>query len=266
MSANLGDVNGSSSYPNSQAFSFTPTPSPLPGQKAESAQFNGDFTNFLQGQQTVPQLQDKYSNKYNVPFLQGNAQQQSNQLGTLGNQMQALPASVNSASQNSLLTSGQKDKVVSSQFAPIQQAYNQTATSLGQTNQALGTATQNVNQSVGQEQAQQMKMAQPWLQKYDTMAIQHASANTQWNQTNQWELNRLIDNQQAGVQMSEGQQNRMEQLAQQENGFQNNLTLLEKQASYYKSKSFQAWGGNNNQQGNQLQNQVVSGSYGNGGG
>ena len=178
-----------------------------------------------------------------MPFLQNTAQQQNNQVAYLGNEIQALPQSVASNSENSMLTSGQKDAIVRSQQAPLAQAYQNTATQANQTNQGLGTATQNVNQSVGQEQAQQMKMVQPWLQKYDTMAIQHAAQNTQWNQTNQWELNRLIDNQQSGVQLSEGQQDRLEKLAQQENGFQNELNLLVEKASYIKSGAFKNWSG-----------------------
>ncbi len=227
------NINQDSSYPHSMDVNFKPTASPLPEQKKAYDQYNTDYTNFLGNQETVGQLQDRYSNKFNIPFLEQNQQQQSNQLGVLGNQLQALPASVNSATANSMLTQGQKDRMVQSQQAPLAQQYNQVQTAANQTNQTLGTAQQNMGKMITAEQAQQMKMTQPWLQKYDQMNIQNAAENTQWTQTNQWELNRLLANQSAGVTLSEGQQNRLEQLAAQEDAFHNQLAIMDKQNQMY---------------------------------
>ncbi len=226
-------INQDPSYAHSMDVQFKPTPSPLPEQKKAYDQYNKDYTDFLGSQETVGQLQDRYSNKFNIPFLEQNQQQQSNQLGFLGNQLQALPASVNSATANSMLTQGQKDRMVQSQQAPLANQYNQVQTAANQTNQTLGTARTNMGQMITAEQAQQMKMTQPWLQKYDEMNIQNAAENTQWTQTNQWELNRLLANQSAGVTLSEGQQNRLEQLAAQEDAFHNQLAVMDKQNQMY---------------------------------
>lgn len=229
MAIDYSKVNTDSSYPHSFDISFTPTESPLARQKSDYEQFNKDYTNFLGSQETVGQLQDRYANKYNVPFLQQQAQQQNNQLAMLGNQMQALPQSVASASSNSMLTSGQKARLVQNAQQPLAQQYQNLGAQATATNQALGTAEQNVNQAISAEQAQQMKMTQPWLQKYDFTTIANAAENTQWTQKNQWELDRLLANQSAGVTLSEGQQNRLYQLASQENAFQNSLEYLDKQ-------------------------------------
>lgn len=228
----MADINSDPNYANSQDINFTPSASPIPAQKAAFDTYNKDFTNFLGSQETPTQIADRYSNKYNVPFLQNQQQQQNAQLELLGNKLQALPASVNSASANSLLTRGQKDRIIQSQSAPLQQNYNNLAQTAGQTTNQLNSANSNINQAISLEQADQLKQTQPWLQKYDAMNIFNAAENTQWNATNQWELNTLLANQQAGVTLSEGQQSRLEALAAQENAFHNQLDLLEKQNEY----------------------------------
>lgn len=228
----MADINQDSTYARSMDINFTPTASPIAAQREEFSKYNTDYTNFLAGQETVPQLQDRYSNRYNIPFLQQTNQQQLENMDFLGNAIKAAPASVNSASQNSLLTSGQKDRLVQARTAPLVENYGKIATSQAATGSQLATAESNLNKAISAEQAQQMKMTQPWLQKYDEMNIIQAAERTQWTQTNQWELNRLLSNQSTGVTLSEGQQNRLNQLAMQENAFQNELALLEKQNEY----------------------------------
>lgn len=224
--ANTGSVNTSSDYAKSLNFDFTPSASPIPAQKTAYDAFNGDFTKFLGSQETVPQIQDRYANKYNIPFLQGQAQEQNNRTSALGSQLSGLPASVASSTMNSMLTQGQKDRIIESRQAPLLKSYNDSATQAGQTNAALGVAETNINQAVTAEQAQQLKMTQPWLQKYDAMTIANAAENTQWSQTNQMELDRLMSNQRTGMTLSEGQQQRLEQLAEQENAFHNDLEKI----------------------------------------
>lgn len=225
-------------YASSQDFAFTPTPSPLPAQKAAYNTFNTDFTNFLGGQETIPQLQDRYANRYNIPYLQETAQRQNEAATQVGDQIRALPASVASSSANSMLTQGQKDRIVQSQQAPLMTSYNGLASDANDTSTRLGTAETNLNTAVSGEQAQQMKMTQPWLQKYDATTIQNAAENTQWTQDNQWEFNKLLANQNAGITLSEGDQARLNQLAVQEDAFNNQLDLLDKQNSY----ALELWG------------------------
>src|SRR5258708_968942 len=137
-----GNVNTSganaNNYPHSMDINFTPTPSPLPAQKQAYNDYNTAFTGFLNSQETVPQLQARYQNRYNIPFLQTQAQQQGEQMADVGNQLQALPLSVASDSQNSTLTQGQKDAIVQSRSVPLTQEYNTMQTAYGNTSKALG--------------------------------------------------------------------------------------------------------------------------------
>lgn len=210
-------------YADSQDFAFTPTPSPIPAQRAAYDTYNTDYTNFINGQETPTAIADRYSNKYNVPYLQDQQQQNNLILGALGNQITALPASIGSASGNSMLTTGQKARLVQSAAAPLTQDFTSVSQNANSVNAALGTAETNVNQSIGFEQADQMKKLAPWLQKYDAMTIMNAAENAGWNATNSWELDRLSKNQAAGITLSEGEQNRLEDLASKEAAFQSAL-------------------------------------------
>lgn len=223
-----------SPYAESQNFDFKPTESPLARQKEDYAKFNADYTNFINAQETPTQLADRYANKYNVPYLQQQQQQNNLLLGAIGNQIQALPASINSASSNSMLTQGQKDRLVASQSAPLTQNYNSLAQNANAVNQASQQATENVDRAIGFEQADQIKKLAPWLQKYDFNTIANAAENTQWTQTNQWELNRLLANQQAGVTLSEGEQGRLYQLAEMEASFQSALDNIMEEGNQYR--------------------------------
>lgn len=214
------DYTSPNNYARSMDFSFTPTPSPLPGQREAFNTFNSDYTNFINAQETPTAIADRYSNKYNIPYLQEQAQNNNLILSALGNQIKALPGSVGSASGNSMLTAGQKDRVIQSQAAPLTQDFNTISANATGVNSALGAADANVLKAVGFEQADQMKKLTPWLQKYDAMTIMNAMENSQWSQTNSWELDRLSKNQAAGVTLSEGEQKRMYDLAAQEATFQ----------------------------------------------
>jgi hypothetical protein len=218
-----------SPYAESQNFDFTATPSPLPGQRENYKKFNADYTNFINAQETPTQIADRYANKYNVPYLQEQQQKNNLMLGALSNQITALPTSINSASGNSMLTQGQKDRLVANQSAPLTQNYNALAQNANNVNQASQQATENVDRAIGFEQADQMKKLAPWLQQYDFDTIANAAENTQWTQTNQWEFNRLIANQQAGVTLSEGEQGRLFELASQEAAFQAALDQIHAQ-------------------------------------
>lgn len=217
------DYKSPDNYSNSKNFSFTPTPSPLPAQKAAYDTFNTDFTGFINAQETPTQIADRYSNKYNIPFLQEQAQKQNENVTYLGNQISAIPSNVSTSSANSMLTTGQKARVAQSQAAPLTQEYNTAVTAAGNTGTQLNAAGSNVNTAISLEQADQIKKLSPWTQKYDAMTIQNAAENTQWTATNSWELDRLIKNQAAGVQLSEGEQSRLLQLATQEASFQSAL-------------------------------------------
>lgn len=217
---NYSSPTSATPYAESQNFDFTATPSPIPQQKEDYAKFNTAYTNFINSQETPTAIADRYSNKYNLPYLQEQAQQNNLMLSSLGNNIRALPASVAGASGNSMLTAGQKERVVASQAAPLTQNYNTMAGNANVTNQAIATAQDNVNKAIGFEQADQMKKLAPWLQQYDFDTITRAAENTQWTQTNQWEFNRLLANQQAGVTLSEGEQGRLYKLAEMEASFQ----------------------------------------------
>lgn len=168
--------------------SFTPTANPVDKERAAYGDFNKGFTDFLGSQDTVPQLQDKYANKYNVPDLQQKAQFQNEQAQQVGDSIAGVATNFGNDSANSTLTQGQRDRAIQSRTQPLLNSFNALTANANQTNAALGTAQTNQNAAVTAEQAQQMKMTQPWLQAYDEGNILNAAEQTGWSQANSMEL------------------------------------------------------------------------------
>lgn len=204
---------------------FTPTASPLEDTKKRYSDLNTGFTNFLNSQETVPQLTTRYNQQYGIPQMQNNLQQGQEQYDYLGNQIRSMPTSVAQGSQESILTQGQKDRVVQSRQAPILEQQGVLGQNLSQLGNRLSTAQTNANQMISAEQAQQLKMTQPWTQAYNTESVLSTMAMTGWSTQNSMELQRLLANQSAGIQLSEGEKNRMNALAVSENNFEHQLKL-----------------------------------------
>lgn len=204
---------------------YQTTPSPVPTQRANADVFNTDFTSFLNSQETVPQIQDRYNNQYGVPDLQNQIQRGTQQYDYLGNQILDMPNSIAQRSQESILTQGQKDRQVQAESAPLLQQQGMVGQNLSRTQQNLGVAQTNVGQMMNAEQAQQLKMTQPWMMKHEDNNILNAAEMTGWTFQNSQELDKLLANQSAGVTLTEGERTRLNQLAMKEKEFENNIKL-----------------------------------------
>lgn len=215
---------------NDFSVNFSPSASPLEDTKKRYGDLNAGFTGFLNSQETVPQLTSRYNDMYGVPQMQNQIQQGNQQYDYLGNQVMNMPKTVAQGSQESIMTQGQKDRVVQSQQAPILQQQGVLGQNLSRMGQNLGTAQTNAGNMINAEQAQQMKMTQPWMQSYNTESVLSTMAMTGWSSQNSMELQRLLANQSAGIQISEGEKNRMNQLAVAENNFEHQLKLQQDSA------------------------------------
>jgi len=204
---------------------FSPTASPVDAERKTYNDLNSGFTNFLGSQATVPQLTTKYNDQFGIPQLQSNIAKGQEQYDALGNQLAGLPKDVAQRSQESILTQGQKNRVVQAEQAPILQQQSMLGQNINQMGNRLSTAQTNAGNMISAEQAQQTKMTQPWLQAYSNENVLSSMAMTGWTQSNSQELQRLLANQQAGITLSEGEKNRANQLAMQEKDFENSLKV-----------------------------------------
>lgn len=210
---------------------FTPTTSPVGEQADIYAGIDKGYSDAIAGQSTVPQLTTKYNEMFGVPQMQQQLQQGTELFDTLGAQMRGLPKDIAQRSQESIVTQGQKNRMIQAEQAPILEQQGILGTNLSRLQSNLGTAQQNAGMMISAEQAQQAKELSPWLQKYDNQSVLSAMRMSGWTLENQMELDRLLANQQAGVTLSEGERNRANQLSIAEKGFAAQLEQIREQGN-----------------------------------
>lgn len=204
---------------------FKPTASPVNQEADIFANINKGYSGAIAGQQTVPQLITGYNEKFGIPDMQASIARDTGSYDALGNSIRNMPKEIAQRSQESILTQGQKDRQVQAESAPLLQAQGMLGQKLSRDQANLGVAQSNASQMVSAEQVQQEKELSPWLKQYDNESILSAMRMSGWTFENQSELTRLIQNQQAGITLSEGEKNRANQLAIAEKGFENALKL-----------------------------------------
>lgn len=219
----MADGTGQIPFDTSANVSFHGTPSPLPQIQGQFSNLESGYTSAINAQPTVPQLTARYADQYGVPQLQGQVQGQQAQADALNTQINNVPKTIAQASQESILTQGQKDAAVQNMQQPMQQQLSALNTNLTRTQQNLGTAQTNAGNMVQAEQAQQTKQLLPWTQAFSDANVTSSMQMTGWTTENEQQLHVLLANQQAGVTLTESERNNMERLAEQEQQFENTL-------------------------------------------
>lgn len=212
-------------FDNSAAVSFTPTASPIPNIQGQYKTAEQGYSNAINSQPTVPQLTAKYNDQFGVPQLQGQVQGLQSDADKLTSQINMAPKTIAQASQESILTQGQKDAAVQNMTQPLQQTLNTVNTNLSRVQSNLGTAQTNAGNMVTAEQAQQTKQLLPWTQQFSDLNVTTAMQMTGWTTENAQQLQVLLANQQAGVTLTKDEQDNLNALAQKEQDFENNLKL-----------------------------------------
>lgn len=204
---------------------WKPTTSPVGTQTDIYNNLNKGYAGAIAGQEKTPAILDRWDQRFGVPQLQSKIAEDTLQYDELGNQIRNMPKEIAQRSQESILTQGQKDRQVQAENAPLLSAQGVLGQNISRDTANLGTAQTNASRMVSAEQVDQEKELLPWLKQYDTENVLSAMRETSWTFENEKELSRLLANQSAGVQMSEGERNRINQLSIAEKGFENALKL-----------------------------------------
>ena len=213
--------------PHAFDINWKPTPSPVKEQSGLYDKLNQGYATAVANQEKTPQLLSRYNDLFGIPQMQQQVQQGAEQYDYLGNQVRSMPNQIAQRSQESILTQGQKNRQVQAESAPLLEQQGLLGQNLSRIQQNLGTAQTNANAMVSATQVDQAKEIDTWLKKYDTENVMSAMRMTGWTNENQWELNRLLSNQQAGITLTEGERSRLNQLAIAEKGFANALKIAE---------------------------------------
>lgn len=203
--------------------SYTTPTAPIADIQGQYKGLESGYTNAINSQSTVPQLTGKYNNQFGVPQLQNQAEGLQANADSLNTQINMAPKTIAQASQQSIMTQGQKDAAVQNLQQPLQQQLQNVNTNLTRTQSNLGTAEKNASDMVAAEQAQQTKQLLPWTQAFKDTDVTTAMQMTGWSTADANALNVLLHNQQTGLALTQNEQDHLEQLAQQEQQFENTL-------------------------------------------
>lgn len=187
----------------------------LAGQNQQQQDFLGGLKGYVASQPTSQALADRIGTELNLPNLQANSQ-------SLNQTLFNLPQTYSKATTGFDVNQNQLDRVVGTKQAELAPA--------------AALASQNTL-NAQQQQTQRMGYAEqdfqhgliPYTSAQSLMSERQAREVSAYTQENQQELDGLIQKSQMGVQMSEGDKNRMNALAVAEANFQHQMDL-QKQA------------------------------------
>jgi hypothetical protein len=203
------------------------------------------FESALKLQESLPAMRSRYETQYQIPQLRESVQSGQEAMAGLASQIKAMPGQVAGTTRESMVTEGQRAGMVQSKQAPLIEGYQGIAGTTSQLAGVLSQNEQNMNSAMQMEIAQQKKDLEPWEWKYDLDKVMQAREFAGWSTQSQMELQRLQSNQQAGVQVSEGEKNRQAQLEMQKQKYEQTLQSMEKgyelENKYSQTGYPQAW-------------------------
>lgn len=205
--------------------SFTGTPSPVPQIQGQYSGLESGYTNAINAQPTVQSMTNTANSQFGVPQLQQQQQADQAKEDSLNTQINNMGKTVGQASQQSIMTDGQKQAAVQNMTTPLQQQLATATTDESRTQNALGTAQTNASQQVAAGSAQETKQLLPWTQAFSDANVTTAMQMTGWTTENSQQLQVLLANQQAGVTLTQNEQDHLEALAAGEQQFENSLKL-----------------------------------------
>ncbi len=188
---------------NNQAF--------LNNQNNQTNDFLNRYRGTLAGQESTNALAERIGQELGLPQLQANAR-------SLNQTIFNLPQTYSKAMTGYDVNQNQLDRVVGTKQAELAPA----AALASQNAQAAET---NLNTRLGYAQRDQDRQLLPYQMEQNLMSERFARETTLYSQENQAELDALIAKANARVSLTEGEKNRMHQLAMQEAEFENALKV-----------------------------------------
>jgi len=187
----------------------------MAGQGAQTGQFLGNYGNAINNQEKMRAMYSRLGDELNLPALQNQAQ-------TLTSTLEAIPETYGSATRGFDVNANQLGRIVGTkqaQLAPLQQK------AVGQ----LQTAQNQIGTQMGLEQAQQQKELQPYEYERQFLTDRMARETSLFTQDAEREYNALITKMNAGIQLSEAEKTRAQQLEMQKRDFENSKATIELQ-------------------------------------
>lgn len=175
-------------------------------QAGESNDFLTRLRQGIAGQEGLPHMVQRFGDQFNIPTLQKAV---SGLTSTLAN----IPETYSKATRGFDVNENQLGRIVGTKSAAL-------APALTGAQAALSGAQQQQQQMIAATQAEQAKQLKPFESEQSIISDRWAREQTGFTTANGQELDGLIAKMNAGVQLSEGEQQRANQLAVAEKSFQ----------------------------------------------
>lgn len=198
-------------------------------QANQTRGFLDRYSSAIRGQDSVSKMADVYGSNLMLPEQRENIKLLNEQLTTVGGQLRGLPQQVSDTTKNSLVTEGQRARMVQSQAQPLQQTMADLTGSLSQAQANYGMSQDQLNAMIGYELAGQQKELLPFEMEYDSMTQQQAREFSGYTFNMQQELERLLANQSAGLTWTNAEEQRAADLAQAEMGYKARMREIKEQ-------------------------------------
>lgn len=194
----MADVNLDQGVQASQAQRTAGT-SLMAGQKAENQDYLGRYRNALAGQETQTAASGRLTSELGLDKARGAAT-------TLNTNINNLPGVLRTASVGKDINSNQLQRLTAARLAPLQSEYAN-ASSL------QSSLEGQLSNRLGLELADQSKELQPYGVEQSMMQSTQGNEVGMFNAANQNELNAINQKIASGVQISEGEKNRAQELS-----------------------------------------------------
>lgn len=169
-------------------------------QAGQQSDFLGRYTGAINGQETSSAMADRIGGKLGLPELQKNAT-------TLNTTLANIPYTYGAATKGFDVNNNQLNRIIgqkSSELTPV----------VNSTNNALSTAQGQLTSRMGYEQADQAKQLAPYQSEQSLLTDRLNRESAGFNTDAESELSSYLAKMNAGIQLSQAEQTRAENLAQ----------------------------------------------------
>jgi S-adenosylmethionine synthetase len=177
----------------------------LAGQNTQTADYLKRYTDFINSQEGASAMAGRIGGELGIPTLQANATM-------LRNTLTNLPSTYSKATTGYDVNANQLARIIGQKSSELAPAVTTAETS-------LSGAQNTLNTQMGYEQTDQAKALMPYQTEQTMLSDRMARETTLYSQDNQNELNSLIAKINAGITLSEGEKSRAQQLAIQEQSY-----------------------------------------------
>lgn len=178
-------------------------------QATQSNDFLNRYKTAIGSQETVPGMYSRIGGELGLPTLQNNA----NMLNTT---LSNIPNTYTAATKGYDVNSNQLSQIIGRKTYELTPAVTSA-------NNAAANAQNQLSTQIGYEQQQQAKELQPYQSEQSMLADRQAREATMFSTDNQQELDGLVAKLQAGVTLTNAEQDRANQLAIAEKQYQGQL-------------------------------------------